>query len=158
MKKAFAMMVLAVAMVANVAAQSVTTPNSKLQLQVKGVEYKNHNAEITVLISNQSDDEIMLNLVGGQYQTGMAGSIAYDDDGNVYELGNVQVSMANKSFTEQYCGINLPSKVPVKCHILIKNVNEAATELMKIKLCILCPALAINNTGVCFEINHVSLK
>lgn len=75
MRKAFAMMVLAVAMVANVAAQSVTTPNSKLQLQVKGVEYKNHNAEITVLISNQSDDEIMLNLVGGQYQTGMAGSI-----------------------------------------------------------------------------------
>ena len=105
-----------------------------------------------------SSSEVLVNLVGGIYQTGMGGSVAYDNDGNVYELGSILVSVANKSLTDQYSAMTFPSKVPVKCHILIKNVAKEADSFTKVKLCVLCPQLDVKSIGACFELNNVSFK
>ena len=137
---------------------SVTTPSQNLKLQFKGARTSGSNVEVTVLVTNLSDSEVVLNLVGGQYQTGMSGSVAYDNEGNVYELGNILVSVGNKSYSDQYCAGSFPSKVPVKCHILIKDISREASALTKIKLCLLCPQLGIQNTGICFELNDVNFK
>ncbi|MBR1539399.1 MAG: hypothetical protein IJ636_07835 [Bacteroidales bacterium] len=137
---------------------SVTTPSQNLKLQFKGARTVGNDVELTVLLTNLSANEVVINLVGGMYQTGMAGSVAYDNDGNVYELGNVLVSVGNKSFTDQYCAGSFPGKVAVKCHVLVKNVAREASSLSKLKLCLLCPQLDIRNTGICFEINDVNFK
>lgn len=137
---------------------SVTTPSQNLKLQFKGARTVGSDVELTVLVTNLSANEVVLNLVGGMYQTGMAGSVAYDNDGNVYELGNVLVSVGNKSYTDQYCAGNFPGKVAVKCHVLVKNVAKEASAIAKLKLCLLCPALDIRNTGICFELNDVNFR
>lgn len=137
---------------------SVTTPSQNLKLQYKSARVEGNNVELTVLVTNLSDTEVVLNLVGGLYQTGMSGSVAYDNDGNVYELGNMLVSVGNKSFSDQYCAGNFPAKVPVKCHILVRGIAREASSLTKVKLCVLCPQLGIQNTGICFELNNISFK
>lgn len=137
---------------------SVTTPSQNLRLQYKGARVIGNDVELTVTITNLSSEEVVLNLVGGTYQNGMAGSVAYDNDGNIYELNNILVSVGNKSYTEQYSSTAFPSQVPVKCHVFIRGVDKAANLFSKVKLCLLCPQLDIRNTGIHFEINNVSIK
>lgn len=139
-------------------AQSVTTPSQSLKLQYKGAQAVGNDIELTVLLTNLSSQEVIVNLVGGVYQTGMSGSVVYDSEGNVYELGSVLVSVGNKSYTEQYCAGNFPSGVPVKCHILVRGVAGEATSFAKVKLCLLCQQLDIQNTGVCFEMNNLPIR
>ena len=137
---------------------SVTTPSQSLKLQLKGARAVGNDVELTVLLTNLAASEVVVNLVGGMYQTGMAGSVAYDNEGNVYELGNVLVSVGNKSYTDQYCAGSFPGRVGVKCHILIRNVSKDASVISKLKLCVLCPQLDIKSTGICFELNEVNFK
>ena len=137
---------------------TVTTPSQSLKLQYKGARAIGSDIELTVVVTNVSASETVVNLVGGSYQTGMAGSIVYDNEGNIYERGNVLVSVGNKSYTEQYSAGSFPSKVPVKCHILVRNVAAEAASFAKVKLCVLCPEIDIRNTGVCFELNDLRIK
>jgi len=143
---------------AAMAQMSITTPSQSLKLAFKGAQVVGDDVEITLLLTNVADAESVVNLVGGQYQTGMSGSVAFDNEGNIYEIGDVLVSIGNKSYTEQYSAYSLPAGVPVKCHVLVKGVDKAATSLTKVKLCVLAPQLAVTAAGVCFEINNVSFK
>ena len=158
MKRFFTLLSAMVLFAAAAAAQSVTTPTQNLTLQYKGARAVGNDVELTVVLMNNSASEVVLNLVGGVYQTGMAGSIVYDNEGNIYELSNVLVSVGNKSLTEQYCAGNFPSKTPVKCHILVKGVASEAASFAKVKLCFLCPQLDIKNTGICFELNNLNIR
>lgn len=137
---------------------TVTTPSQNLKLQYKGARVVGNDIELTVVITNLSSAETVVNLVGGTYQNGAAGSIVYDSEGNIYEQGNVLVSVGNKSYTEQYSAGSFPSKVPVKCHVRVRNVASEASHFAKVKLCVLCPQLDIRNTGVCFELNELRIK
>jgi hypothetical protein len=137
---------------------SITTPSRDLRLQLRDVQQLGSDVEVTVLLTNLSQNEVLINLVGGIYQNGMGGSVAYDNDGNVYELQRIQVSVGNKNLTDQYSATSFPAAVPVKCHILVRGVAKEATALAKIKLCVLCPELSITNTGACFELNNVSFR
>jgi len=136
-------------------AQTIGTPTDNLMLILKNVQKNGSDVELSALVTNCSQQEIVLNLVGGQYQTGMSGSIAYDNEGNIYELGDVLVAIGKKAYTEQYCGITIPSGVSVKCRMCIKNVDAVANEFSKIKLCVLCNELALDSTGICFELNNI---
>lgn len=138
-------------------AQNIATPSDNLRLIVKNAQRVGNDVEINALVSNNSKNEILLNLVGGQYQTGMAGSVAYDNEGNVYELGDVLVSIGKKSYTDQYCGMNIPAGVTIKCRFLIKNFDRTANELTKVRICALCPELGLESTGIGFEINKLYL-
>lgn len=158
MKKLVIFLSAMVLFAATAAAQSVTTPSPDLKLQYKGARVSGNDVELTVVLTNLSSNEVVLNLVGGVYQTGMAGSIVYDNEGNIYEMGNILVSFGNKSFTEQYSAGNLPSKTPVKCHVLVRNVVSEATTFAKVKLCFLCPQLDIKNTGICFELDDIRVR
>ncbi|MBO4671865.1 MAG: hypothetical protein J5640_08525 [Bacteroidales bacterium] len=158
MKRLTAIFITLLLAAAAFAQTTVTTPSKDLKLQLRDVQTLGSDVEITVLVTNLSQNEVLLNLVGGIYQTGMGGSVAYDNDGNVYELGRVQVSVANKNLTDQYSATVFPPSVPVKCHILIKGVAKEATAMAKVKLCVLCPQLNIQNTGICFELNNVSFR
>lgn len=140
------------------AQMSITTPSQSLKLTFKGAQTVGDDVELTLLITNLAEAETVVNLVGGQYQTGMSGSVAFDTEGNIYELADVLVSMGNKSYTEQYSACSVPAGVPVKCHVLVKNVDKAATALTKVKLCVLAPQLGVTASGVCFELNNVSFK
>lgn len=139
-------------------AQTITTPTQNLKLQYKGSRVIGNDVELTVLITNTASDDVTVYLVGGLYQTGMSGSIAYDNEGNINEMADVLVSVGNKSLTEQYCAGVFPAKVPVKCHILVRNVAKEARVFAQIKLCFLCPQFEINNTGICFELNNISFR
>ena len=158
MKRLFISLVALLLCAGAFAQTSVTTPSQNLKLQFKGARLVGNDVELTVLVTNLSSQEVVLNLVGGMYQTGMAGSVAYDNEGNVYELGNILVSVGNKSYTDQYCAGNFPGKVAVKCHVLVKGMAREASSLAKLKLCLLCPQLDIKNTGICFELHDVSFK
>ena len=158
MKKLTAIFVMLLFGVVAFAQTTITTPSKDLRLQLRDVQMLGNDVEITVLLTNISKDEVLINLVGGIYQTGMGGSVAYDNDGNVYELQSVMVSVANKNLTDQYSATSFPADVPVKCHILVKDVAKEATALNKIKLCVLCPQLDIKNIGACFELNKINFR
>lgn len=158
MKRFFIFLSALVLFAASAAAQSVTTPSPDLKLQYKGARVSNNDVELTLVLTNLSANEVVLNLVGGVYQTGMSGSVVYDNEGNIYEMGNVLVSFGNKSYTEQYSAGSLPSKTPVKCHILVRNVASEAATFAKVKLCFLCPQLGIKNTGICFELDDLKVR
>ncbi|MBR4809560.1 MAG: hypothetical protein IK031_04700 [Bacteroidales bacterium] len=158
MKKLTAILLSLILGVAAFAQTSITTPSKDLKLQLRSTQMIGNDVEITVLLTNNSQNEALINLVGGIYQTGMGGSVAYDNDGNVYELQNVRVSVANKNLTDQYSATSFPAGVPVKCHILVKDIAKEATALTKVKLCVLCPQLDIKNTGACFELNNISFR
>ena len=137
---------------------TVTTPSKDIKLQLRGIRQLGDDVELTLLVTNLSNAEAVVNLVGGIYQNGAGGSVAYDNDGNVYELSRVLVSVANKTLTDQYSATAFPPQVPVKCHLLIKNVAPEATAFTRINICVLCPQLSLNNIGARFEINNVSFK
>ena len=158
MKKLFTIIAALLFGVMAFAQTTATTPSQDLKIQYKSSRLVGYDVELTVLVTNMSSSEVLVNLVGGIYQTGMGGSVAYDNDGNVYELGSILVSVANKSLTDQYSAMTFPSKVPVKCHILIKNVAKEADSVTKVKLCVLCPQLDVKSIGACFELNNVSFK
>ena len=158
MKKLTAIFVMLLLGAVAFAQTTITTPSKDLRLQLRDVQMLGNDVEITVLLTNISKDEVLINLVGGIYQTGMGGSVAYDNDGNVYELQSVMVSVANKNLTDQYSATSFPADVPVKCHILVKDVAKEATALNKIKLCVLCPQLDIKNIGACFELNKINFR
>ena len=160
MKKVlFAIFVLLATTVVAAAQQiSVTSPSQSLKLEYKSASVNGADVELTFLVTNLSDNEVVINLVGGQYQTGMGGSVVFDSEGNLYEHTDVQVAVGKKAFTEQYSAGSFPSHVPVKCHLTVKNVDSAASALTKVKLCVLSPQLGISNTGICFELNNISFK
>ena len=158
MKKLTAILVMLLLGVVAFAQTTITTPSKDLRLQLRDVQMLGNDVEITVLLTNISKDEVLINLVGGIYQTGMGGSVAYDNGGNVYEPQSVMVSVANKNLTDQYSATSFPADVPVKCHILVKDVAKEATALNKIKLCVLCPQLDIKNIGACFELNKINFR
>ena len=160
MKKVLFTLFALLAMTIAAAAQqiSITSPSQALKLEYKSAKVLGADVELTFLVTNLSENEIVLNLVGGQYQTGMGGSVVFDSEGNLYEHTDVQVAVGKKAFTEQYSAGIFPSNVPVKCHLTVKNVDTAASALTKVKLCLLSPQLGITNTGVCFELNNISFK
>ena len=160
MKKVlFAIFVLLATTVVAAAQQiSVTSPSQSLKLEYKSASVNGADVELTFLVTNLSDNEVVINLVGGQYQTGMGGSVVFDSEGNLYEHTDVQVAVGKKAFTEQYSAGIFPAKVPVKCHLAVRNVDKAASALTKVKLCVLSPQLGISNTGICFELNNISFK
>lgn len=158
MKKLFLLIVSLFVTVGVFAQTTAVTPSQDLKIQLKGAKAIGNDVELTVLVTNLSAGEVLVNLVGGIYQTGMGGSTAYDNDGNVYELGDVLVSVGNKSLTDQYSALTFPAKVPIKCHVLVKDVAKEATAFAKVKLCVLCPQLDVKNIGACFELNNVSFK
>ncbi len=158
MKKITTIIVALLLGVAAFAQTTITTPSKDMRLQLRDVQLLGSDVELTVLLTNLSQGEVLINLVGGIYQTGMGGSVAYDNDGNVYELQRIQVSVANKNLTDQYSAYTFPPSVPVKCHILVKGVAKEATALAKVKLCVLCPQLEVKSTGACFELNNVSFR
>ena len=137
---------------------TVTAPSQNLKLQLKNAAVVGNDVELTFVVSNTSAKETVINLVGGIYQTGMAGSIAYDNEGNVYELSDILVSVGNKSYTDQYSAGSFPANVPVKCHLLVKGMAKEAKSLTKVKLCLLAPELNVASAGACFEINNVSFR
>lgn len=141
----------------SLSAQTISTPTDNLMLILKSVQKTGTDVELSALVTNCSTQEIVFNLVGGQYQTGMSGSVAYDNEGNIYELGDMLVAVGKKAYTEQYCGVTIPSGVSVKVRVCIRNVDPLATELSKIKVCILCNELALDSTGICFELNNIRI-
>lgn len=159
MKKLLITVIAAVAFGAVAFAQTTaTTPSQDLKIQLKDSRIVGEDVELTLPVTNLSSSEVLINLVGGIYQTGMGGSVVYDNDGNVYELGRVLVSVANKTLTDQYSATTFPSKVPVKCHLKVLKVAKEASAFAKVKLCVLCPQLDVKNIGACFELNNVSFK
>ena len=137
---------------------TVTSPSQNLKLQLKSAAVVGNDVELTYLVTNTSANETVINLVGGIYQTGMAGSVAYDNEGNVYELADILVSVGNKSYTDQYSAGSFPANVPVKCHLLVKGIAGESRSLTKVKLCLLAPELNVASAGACFEINNVSFR
>lgn len=158
MKRIFTLLSALVIFAAVATAQTVTSPSPNLKLQYKGARLIGNDVELTVVLTNTSANEVVLNLVGGIYQTGMSGSVVYDNEGNIYEQSSVLVSVGNKSVTEQYSAGNFPSNTPVKCHVLIKGLASEAKSLAKVKLCFLCPQLDVKNTGICFELNNLPIR
>lgn len=154
MKRIFLLIIAAVFSTA-MFAQTVSTPTDNLLLILKSVQKTGNDVEINGLLTNCSQSEIVVSLVGGQYQNGVPGSVAYDNEGNIYELHDILVAVARKAYTEQYSSVTIPSGVSIKVRMCIKNLDQEATELSKIKLCILSSELAIENTGVCFEMNNI---
>ena len=112
MKKLITLISALLLCLAAMAQTTVTAPSQHLKLQLKSAAVVGSDVELTFLVSNTSANETVINLVGGIYQTGMAGSVAYDNDGNVYELSDILVSVGNKSYTDQYSAGSFPAKVP----------------------------------------------
>ena len=136
----------------------VTNPIPYLTLTLRSVQTLQTDVELTFLITNTSPSELPVSLIGGFYQDGTAGTVAYDSEGNIYQYHDILVSIGNNSYNDQTSLASFPSNVPVKCHLLIRNVDPEATFMSKIKLCVLSDALDIRTSGICFHIDNVNFR
>lgn len=155
MKKTLIILILAIAGILPMSAQVISSPTDNLLLVFTNAKRTGTDVELTLLLTNLAPQEMMVTLIGGVYQNGTSASMVYDNLGNIYELGSVQVAVGKQQFTQQEYGISIPPAVSIKCKMLVKDVDFEATMLNKVKLCILCPALGLNLAGTCFELNQL---
>ncbi|MCH5242723.1 MAG: hypothetical protein J1F67_09940 [Muribaculaceae bacterium] len=106
----------------------VTTGSKDLKVTLTGCEAFENTCELTFLMENVSAKEVKLN-VGFSSTPIIIGLIAFDDEGNTYsnEFGDNIYFVGNKRLT-------LPSEIPIKGKIVIKDVPVSAKMIRQLKM------------------------
>lgn len=93
---------------------------------------------------------------------GNRGSLAYDDEGNIYEGGydqNISIKIANREYDPWYTSdFEILAGVPTKVTMKIKGVSLEAQSFAKIIMNFDCPAWDFNNSPVTLRNIPISRK
>ena len=120
----------------NVSAQDaplkIVTNHPDLKIKVKRCAASGKSVYLELLLNNVGTNDV-------EAQARSWKSIAYDNEGNIYEEGNIKVKVANKADYGFYSGMfDIPVGVPMKLSILIEGVTTAAETLSRFKLHLDC--------------------
>ena len=99
------------------------SPSHDLQLEFVECYDEGHDVVVVLKITNTTDKEIGLNWGGGKGYDNLGNT--YEFDYNFFTIGGEQVSPS---------GVGIPSDIPLKALIRLKDVNAEATSIKKIEI------------------------
>lgn len=110
----------------------IVTGHPDLKMEVKRCEVSGTTCVLDLVIINYAADAKIY------FYGGNKGTKIYDDEGNIYTGGSVEIQPAGATYSTSY-GYNpsdfvYPTEVPVKFRITIKGVSNAATEFKRVNL------------------------
>lgn len=99
------------------------SPSHDLQLEFVECYDEGHDVVVVLKITNTTDKEIGLNWGGGKGYDNLGDT--YEFDYNFFTIGGEQVSPS---------GVGIPSDIPLKALIRLKDVNAEATSIKKVEI------------------------
>lgn len=118
----------------------IITNHPDFKVKVKRCAASNKTVVIDLIFNNVSSSDVKMRAYGG------SSSVAYDDEGNMYKDGNLQVSIANTNSFYQY-GTDpfvIPADVPVKITIQLENVSASAEAIPRLMVALDCDKWGLN--------------
>lgn len=100
---------------------SVSSPNKEYKLEFTEAYVEGYDVVVCFSITNTTEESKGLNWGGGT---------AYDNLGNKYSFGHDGFTIGGRSTL----GVELPSEIPLKAVIRLKNVNTKATSIKQIDI------------------------
>ena len=120
----------------------IVTNHPDFKIKVKRCAASGKTVVIDLILTNEGTNDVEGVTVSGGYW----GSEAYDDEGNIYQKGNLSVKVANRNEYGETSGkFNIPTGVPMKLSIQINGVPQAAESIARLKLTVNCSAWGLNN-------------
>ena len=118
----------------------IVTNHPDFDIKVKRCVASGKTVIIDLILNNEGTNDVTVSsVIAGNY------SVAYDDEGNIYQKGNLCVKVANRNqytaYTDEFM---IPTGVPMKTSIQINNVSPSAENIARLSLCILCSAWGLN--------------
>ena len=115
----------------------IVTNHPDFKIKVKRCAASGKTVIIDFILTNEgaNDVENMFGCGGGGHHGG-ANSEAYDDEGNIYKGGNLQVKVANSDHYSSYSSgnFNIPVGVPMKYSVKIDGVPQSAESIARLKM------------------------
>lgn len=121
-------------------AQNVTFTNPEIEVVFKRCICSGPSAYIDLVMTNYSGKEMTGSSIASENMADYASyyTAAYDDEGNVYKPGSgmASVRIGDDNFVPSLAqrAFALPSEVPVKVRVYLKNVDEFAAEITLLKM------------------------
>lgn len=118
----------------------IITNHPDFKVKVKRCAASNKTVVIDLIFNNVSSSDVKMRAYGG------TSSVAYDDEGNMYKDGNLQVSIANTNSFYQYGtdSFVIPADVPVKITIQLENVSASAEAIPRLMVALDCDKWGLN--------------
>ena len=128
----------------NVSAQDgikIVTNHPDFKVKVKRCAASGKTVIIDLILNNTGTNDVE------NLEVGSSGySEAYDDEGNIYQGGEMKVKIANRPNYDHWTGkFNIPVGVPMKLSIQINGVPASAESIARLKLLVVCRAWGIGN-------------
>lgn len=121
----------------------IVTNHPDFKIKVLRCEASGSTCVIDMIFENIGSQDVGMTIYGGNY--GEWRSVAYDDEANRYDNGNLKVSIANKPLTVMYINSELPAGIPLKARVQIEGVKASATMFRRIDLGITCNSWDIDS-------------
>lgn len=132
----------------NVCAQDaplkIVTNHPDFSIKVKRCAASGKTVIIDLILNNNGTNDVE-NVTAGGGEYGRA--VAYDDEGNIYEVNAIKVKVANKpEYTKwETDKFNIPSGVPMKLSVQLEGVPQSAESIARLKLVLKCSVWGLND-------------
>lgn len=119
----------------------IVTNHPDFNIKVKRCAANGKTVVLDLILKNEGTSDVRVDNVGVYYY-----SEAYDDEGNIYQRGDLYVKVANRAEYRYESGdFMIPTGVPMKLSIQINNVSASAESIARLSLCVNCPVWGLNN-------------
>lgn len=107
---------------------TISVVHRNLKIEIKRCEAAGNTVVVDFMIENAGGNDADLRVWGGNRST------AYDDEGNVYKGGALQIKYGNSGLANWDVNGVLPSGIPLKGRIQIEGVPESITTFSRIDI------------------------
>ena len=121
----------------------IVSNHPDFKIKVKRCAASGKTVIIDLVLTNEGATDVEKIEGGGGYWD----SEAYDDEGNIYQYGDVKVRVANREeYEKNGCGeFKIPVGVPMKFSISLENVPASAESIARLSLVFKCEKWNLND-------------
>lgn len=118
----------------------IITNHPDFKVKVKRCAASDKTVIIDLIFSNVSSSDVDMRVSGG------GATVAYDDDGNIYQGEKLKVQIANSGDWSEYwpSSFTLPAEVPVKITYKIEGVPSSVESLPRLMVAVSCDKWGLN--------------
>ena len=128
----------------------IVTNNPDFTIKVKRCAASGKTVILDLILNNVGTNDVEVQRISAGRYSGILGyeenSEAYDDEGNIYQLTNLKVKVANRpEYRDDDTGsFSIPAGVPMRLSIQIDGVPQSAESIARLKLIVRCKAWGLN--------------
>lgn len=119
----------------------IVTGHPDFKIKIQRCEASGSTCVIDMLVTNTGSSDIQADIVGGYWNDA---SIAYDDEGNVYNKEKFLVGYSSSAPRTSGYVFSLPAGVPIKARIQIEGLASSATYFPRLDLAVGCKAWGLD--------------